>query len=152
MSGLLSDDCVLDSFRATSKKQALQSFAAKLAEKTGLSKAEVFADVMKREQLGTTGVGKGVAIPHARMPGLTSSQGLFAKLDAPIGFDSIDGEPVDIIFMLIAPDDGGTSHLQTLARVARFLRNPNNLRKIRAGDDALKDVLSPFLDARDQAA
>jgi len=151
MGGLLTEDCVLQGFRASSKKQALQSFAAKLAADCGLSERAVFADVMEREKLGTTGVGKGIAIPHARMAGLSTSRGLFAKLDQPISFDSVDGEPVDIIFMLIAPDDGGTQHVQTLSRVARFLRNPENVEKIRANQGDLTAILEPFLESQEAA-
>lgn len=141
---LLSRSSILDKYRASSKKQALQHFGDVLATQEGLDPHEVFEGLMERERLGSTGVGRGVAIPHTRVKGLGHMTGLFARLDEPIDFEALDGDPVDVVFMLLAPIDSGTEHLQTLARVARFLRNSDNMKQLRAGDQ-LTAALSPFL-------
>ncbi|TAJ27471.1 PTS sugar transporter subunit IIA, partial [Bosea sp. (in: a-proteobacteria)] len=85
----------------------------------------------QRERLGSTGIGDGIAIPHGRMPGIGRLVGLFARLDKPIDFESLDGQPVDIVFVLIAPEGAGADHLKALARVARVLRNQTVLEQIR---------------------
>lgn len=133
---LLSAECILADFKASSKKQALQSLAKLAADKNGLCEREVFANLLEREKLGSTGVGKGVAVPHARISGLEGIIGVFARLSHPIDFDSVDDHPVDLMFMLLAPEDAGTEHLKALARVSRMLRDEKTCEKLRLTSDA----------------
>jgi PTS system nitrogen regulatory IIA component len=86
--------------------------------------------------LGTTGVGNGIAIPHGKLPGLTRLYGMFARLEQPIPFEAIDEQPVDLIFLLLAPEGAGADHLKALARVARLLRDQDTANKLRAARDA----------------
>ncbi len=132
---LLTAENVLGDFKASSKKQTLQSLSRKLADFAGLDARLVFDKLLEREKLGSTGVGKGVAIPHARIEGLDEIKGLFARLSSPIDFDSVDDHPVDIVFMLLAPTDAGADHLKALARVSRLLRDESTLKKLRATSD-----------------
>lgn len=133
---LLTAGNVLGDFKASSKKQTIQTLSRKLAESASLDPRLVFDSLLERERLGSTGVGKGVAIPHARVDGLTGIKGLFARLCTPIDFDSVDDKPVDIVFMLLAPTDAGADHLKALARVSRLLRDENTLTKLRATTDS----------------
>jgi PTS system nitrogen regulatory IIA component len=132
---LLSAGNVLGDFKASSKKQTIQALSRKLADSVSVDPRLVFDKLLEREKLGSTGVGKGVAIPHARVEGLRGIKGLFARLAAPIDFDSVDDHPVDIVFMLLAPEDAGADHLKALARVSRLLRDEAMLRKLRATAD-----------------
>jgi PTS system nitrogen regulatory IIA component len=91
---------------------------------------------MQREKLGSTGVGNGVAIPHGKLPKLNKLFGLFARLERPVDFESLDGQPVSLIFLLLAPEGAGADHLKALARVARVLRDPDTARKLRESRDA----------------
>ncbi|WP_374763073.1 PTS IIA-like nitrogen regulatory protein PtsN [Yunchengibacter salinarum] len=133
---LLTPDNVIATFRASSKKQTLQSLTEKLARNYDLNARRVFDAVLEREKLGSTGVGRGVAIPHARVDGLDKIVGLFARLETPIDFDSVDDQPVDLVFLLLAPLDAGADHLKTLARVSRLLRDAKTCEKLRATTDA----------------
>lgn len=133
---LISPDAVIASLRATSKKQALQELARKAADLTVLEERRIFEVLLERERLGTTGVGNGIAIPHGKLPELTRLYGIFARLDKPIDFDSIDDEPVDLIFLLLAPESAGADHLKALARVSRLLRDRTICSKLRGCDTA----------------
>ena len=133
---LLAAENVLADFRASSKKQTIQALSRKLADVTKLDPRSVFDKLLEREKLGSTGVGKGVAIPHARVEGIDHIVGLFARLANPIDFDSVDDQPVDIVFMLLAPVDAGADHLKALARISRLLRDENMLSKLRVTADA----------------
>ncbi|WP_417456287.1 PTS IIA-like nitrogen regulatory protein PtsN [Kordiimonas sp.] len=133
---LLSAEHVLADFRASSKKQTIQALSRKLADTLSLDSRMVFDKLLERERLGSTGVGKGVAIPHARIDGLERITGLFARLASPIDFDSVDDVPVDIVFMLLAPTDAGADHLKALARISRLLRDEKTLAKLRVTSDA----------------
>jgi len=97
---------------------------------------EIFETLLQRERLGSTGVGNGIAIPHGKLPNLGKLVGLFARLEKPIDFESLDGEPVDLVFLLLAPEAAGADHLKALARVARMLRDPDVVEKLRATRDA----------------
>lgn len=133
----LSPDAVASSLRANGKKQVLQDVASAAARLTGIDEAEIFETLLQRERLGSTGIGEGVAIPHGKSPKLDRMFGFLAKLDKPVDFDAIDGQPVDIVFLLLAPEGAGADHLKALARVARILRMPGVLDMIRsARDDA----------------
>lgn len=140
---LASNGVVLD-LKATSKKQVFQELARVAAEETGLTAREVFDAVLERERLGSTGVGSGVAIPHARLKGVDRIVGVFTRLEQPIDFDSIDDEPADLIFMLLAPDEAGADHLKALARVSRALRRPELRDRLRSAptDEAVRTLLA----------
>jgi len=118
---LLGTNGVVANLRATSKKQALQELSKRAAEVTGQPERAIFEVLVERERLGTTGVGQGIAIPHGKMPGLDRIYGIFARAETPIEFDSIDEQPVDLIFLLLAPESAGADHLKALARVSRLL-------------------------------
>jgi nitrogen PTS system EIIA component len=141
---MLSPDGVIPHLKATSKKQALQELAAYAARLTGLHERNIFETLLERERLGTTGVGHGIAIPHGKMPDLKRLWGIFARLDQPVDFDSIDEVPVDLIFVLLAPESAGADHLKALARVSRLLRDRGICEKLRGTDnpDALYALLT----------
>jgi nitrogen PTS system EIIA component len=132
----LRPEAVAPALRVKGKKQALQEISAHAARLTGLDERDIFETLLQRERLGSTGVGDRVAIPHCKMPRLERLFGLVARLDKPIDFEAIDGEPVDIIFLLLAPAGAGADHLKALARVARMLREPGIHERIRAARDA----------------
>ena len=133
---LLTPNSIIPSLRVTSKKQALQELARFAAELTGLHERKIFEVLLERERLGTTGVGAGVAIPHGKLPKLGRLFGLFARLERAIDFEALDGQPVDLVFLLLAPEGAGADHLKALARVARLLRDPEIARKLRESRDA----------------
>lgn len=136
LSDLLTPAGVVAHLRAASKKQALQEIARAAADITGIEERAIFDALLERERLGTTGVGLGIAIPHAKLPQLTRLYGLFARLDQPIDFDSIDEQPVDLMFVLLAPESAGADHLKALARVSRLLRNQGICEKLRGAQSA----------------
>lgn len=133
---LLETDSVVAKLPATSKKQALQELAKRAAQITGAHERAIFDVLLERERLGTTGVGNGIAIPHGKLPELNRLYGLFARLEKPIDFDSVDEQPVDLIFLLLAPEGAGADHLKALARVSRLLRDRTVCEKLRGSDDA----------------
>ena len=133
----LSPDSVVPFLRARAKKQILQELSAHAVRHLpALDEREVFETLLQRERLGSTGIGDGVAIPHGKLPGLDRLFGLVARLERPVDFDSLDGQPVDIAFLLLAPEGAGADHLKALAQVARLLREPGILERIRAARDA----------------
>jgi PTS system nitrogen regulatory IIA component len=133
---LVSPNAVIPALKVNGKKQALQEIAAKAAALTGQSDRVIFEILLQREKLGSTGVGNGVAIPHGKLPKLGQVFGLFARLDRAVDFEALDGQPVDLIFLLLAPEGAGADHLKALARVARLLRDPEVARKLRNSQDA----------------
>ena len=110
--------------------------SALAAHVTDISDRTIFESLLERERLGTTGIGQGIAIPHAKLNELDKLYGFFARVDTPIDFESIDEQPVDLIFLLLAPDTAGAEHLKALARVSRLLRNQSVCEKLRASTDA----------------
>ncbi len=144
LSDLISPDAILPSLKANSKKQAIQAIAEKAAGLTGLDEREIFETLMQREKLGSTGVGGGIAIPHGKPQKLTRIFGLFAKLARPIDFEALDDQPVDLVFLLLAPEGAGADHLKALARIARHLRESGVAAKLRTAVDktALYAVLT----------
>lgn len=132
---LIGPDAVIPALAAKSKKQLIQCLAEKAAAQTGLDERQVFDALLQRERLGSTGVGSGIAIPHAKLPGLTGIHGLFARLVEPIDFEAQDDQPVDLVFLLLAPEGAGADHLKALARIARLLREPGVASKLRASSD-----------------
>jgi PTS system nitrogen regulatory IIA component len=136
ISDLLSPaDATID-VRASNKALLLQEFATRAATGLGLPADRVASYLLKREDLGSTGIGKGIAIPHARLPDLQRPYGQLAKLKQPIEFDAIDGQAVDILFVLLLPAVAETEALAALALVARTLRPPENLARLRAAKTA----------------
>ena len=133
---LLVPEGVVADLKATSKKQALQDLAKRAAEVSGLHERAIFDVLMERERLGTTGVGNGIAIPHGKLASLDRLHGLFARLEQPIDFHAIDERPVDLIFVLLAPENAGADHLKALARISRLLRNNGICDKLRGTDSA----------------
>ena len=132
---LLVPDGVIADLKATSKKQALQDISKRAADISGLHVRAIFDVLMERERLGTTGVGNGIAIPHGKLPNLERLHGLFARLQNPIDFQAIDERPVDLIFVLLAPELAGADHLKALARISRLLRDKAVCDKLRGTDD-----------------
>jgi PTS system nitrogen regulatory IIA component len=143
LADLLSPDSVVANLRAANKKQALQDIAAAATKIARLPERQIFEALLERERLGTTGVGQGVAIPHAKFAGLDRLYGVFARLEQPVDFEAIDERPVDLIFALLAPEDAGAEHLKALARVSRLLRNAQICAKLRATQD--QDALYALL-------
>lgn len=133
---LLIPSAVVAGLKIKSKKQLLNELALRGAVVTQLPERRIFETLVERERLGTTGVGQGVAIPHGRLADLKSIHGVFARLDAPIEYDSVDKQPVDLVFMLLAPEGAGADHLKALARVSRLLRNQSACEKLRAAKSA----------------
>lgn len=133
---LVAPEAIVPALKVSSKKQALQELAARAAALTGQNERAIFEVLLQREKLGTTAVGYGVAIPHGKLPKLTKMFGMFARLDRPIDFEALDGQPVDLVFLLLAPEGAGADHLKALARVARLLRDQDTANKLRAARDA----------------
>ena len=136
LADLLTPTSIIPTLRVTSKKQALQEVARFAADLTGQHERTIFEVLLERERLGTTGVGAGVAIPHGKLPGLKRLYGVFARLESPIAFEAVDEQPVDLIFLLLAPEGAGADHLKALAKVARLLRDPETAHKLRESRDA----------------
>jgi PTS system nitrogen regulatory IIA component len=132
----LDPQAVLPALRANGKKQALHDLARHAAGLTGLAETAIFETLLQRERLGSTGIGEGVAIPHGKLAGLTRIFGLVARLDKPIEFEALDGQRVDVLFLLLAPEGAGADHLKALSRVARVLREPGLIERVRATRDA----------------
>ena len=130
-----SEDAIKLDLVGTTKDDILRELIGllKLDEK---SEGMLFKMLKRRENLGSTGIGQGIAIPHGKMSSLTRVHGLFAKLAQPIEFDSVDDQPVDLVFVLLAPDHAGADHLKALARISRMLRNPAVVAKLRGTDSA----------------
>lgn len=133
---ILTQDRVAIGLKAKSKKQALQELAARAAKATGLEERKIFDVLLERERLGTTGVGSGIAIPHGKLAELDTLVGCFARLEEPIDFDAVDGQPVDLVFLLLAPESAGADHLKALARISRVLRNAASCDKLRTAPSA----------------
>ncbi|WP_207482201.1 PTS IIA-like nitrogen regulatory protein PtsN [Arenibaculum pallidiluteum] len=136
MIDLITPHSIIPNLRASSKKQALQELARRAAELLGQHERAIFDVLLERERLGTTGVGHGIAIPHGKLPNLDRVHGVFARLERPVDFDAIDDQPVDLIFLLLAPEQAGADHLKALARVSRLLRDASMCERLRGADSA----------------
>ena len=136
LADLISPEAVIPSPKARTKKQLLQELSARAARLTGLQERDIFDTLLQRERLGSTGLGQGIAIPHGKFAGLKRIVGIFARLAEPIDFDAVDGDPVDIVFLLLAPEGAGADHLKALARISRLLREGHAVDKLRASKDA----------------
>lgn len=147
---LLTPRGVIAQLRAGNKRQALQEIARRAAAMSGVAEREVYDVLAERERLGSTGIGRGIAVPHGKIAGLRSLYGLFARLERPIPFDAIDDRPVDLVFVLLAPADAGAEHLRALALVSRLLRDAATCQKLRGTDsaDALYALLTDRAESR----
>jgi nitrogen PTS system EIIA component len=149
---ILSVDAVEADLYAANKKALFQQLSAQAARLTGLPAKEIASAVNEREKLGSTGFGGGVAIPHGKIEGLEQVLGLFARLEAPIDFQAVDGIPVDLVFLLLSPPDAGADHLKALASISRTFRDRQIVAKLRGARS--KDALFALLagvEARDAA-
>lgn len=135
LSQLLTADRILLDVRCASKRQLFQDLAQAAARETGLAQPAVLAALLQREKLGTTGIGEGIAIPHARVSGLADIIGMFVRLATPVDYDALDDEPVDLVFLLLAPEGSTTVQLKALAKIARLLREPAMTAQLRAAGD-----------------
>lgn len=129
---ILGKDAIVLDLKVGSKKQLLQALSERAAELTNLSAREIFDTILQREKLGSTGVGNGIAIPHGKFDKFENIFGVFARLHAPIDFDALDEKPVDVVFLLLAPESAGADHLKALSRIARVLRDPQRLAALRS--------------------
>jgi PTS system nitrogen regulatory IIA component len=136
LTDLVAPSAIIPALKVNNKKQALQELAAKAAELAGQNERAIFEILLQRERLGSTGVGNGVAIPHGKLATLGKLFGLFARLERPVDFEALDGRPVDLVFLLLAPEGAGADHLKALARVARLLRDTEGAQKLRESRDA----------------
>jgi PTS system nitrogen regulatory IIA component len=141
---LISPETVFAGIKASSKKQTLQELSRRAAAVTGCDEREILNVLIERERLGTTGVGQGIAIPHGKLSSIDRIQGFFARLVSGVDFDAMDDMPVDLVFVLLAPEEGGADHLKALARVSRTLRDSGRCEKLRGTEsaDALFAVLT----------
>ena len=136
LADLLQQDAIIPALRANSKKQVLQELAVRAAKITGLPERQVFDVILQRERLGSTGVGNGIAIPHGKLSNIHTIVGVFARLEAPVDFEALDDQPVDLVFLLLAPEGAGADHLKALSRIARVLRDGDLVAKLRATESA----------------
>jgi nitrogen PTS system EIIA component len=143
LTDILPREGVLPALRVTSKKMLLEAIADQASIITKLPSRLIFDALLQRERLGSTGIGGGIAIPHSKFEGLDKLVGLFARVEKPIAFDALDGEPVDLVFVLMAPEGAGADHLKGLSKVARVLRSPSITAKLRASKDG--DVIHALL-------
>ena len=136
LSEIINSSSVLPNLKASSKRQLLQELANEGARITGIEAQVIFETLLRREKLGSTGLGEGIAIPHGKFPSLDRVRGVFARLATPVKFESVDDNPVDLVFLLLAPESAGADHLKALARISRLLRDPSVVEKLRGTDNA----------------
>ena len=148
LSDFLDFDAIKTGLPGGSKKALLQQLANLAAQRLGLDSAAILATVSEREQLGSTGFGHGVAIPHGKVDGLKQIYCLFARLSEPLDYKAIDGDPVDMVFLLLSPPDAGAEHLKALASISRVTRHAATLEKMRGARS--RDALAAVLIAADE--
>lgn len=136
LEGIIDKDTVLASVKAQNKKQLLLELAQALSAGVSLDHRLIFETLLKREKLGSTGIGQGIAIPHGKLANLERVRGLFARLATPLDFEAVDGQPVDLVFVLLAPEHAGADHLKSLAKISRLLRDPAVVAKLRGTESA----------------
>jgi nitrogen PTS system EIIA component len=143
LADIVSQDAIVPCAKVASKRQLLQLIAEKASELVGIETSVIFETLLNREQLGSTGLGNGIAIPHGKIKGLPGVTAVFARLAEPIDFDAVDDQPVDLVVMLLAPEGSGADHLKALSRVARLLRADGVVDRLRATKDGakLRDIL-----------
>jgi nitrogen PTS system EIIA component len=154
LSDILDPRAVATALKVQNKKQLLQDVAQGLSAQTGVDSRVIYESLFQREKLGSTGLGQGIAIPHGRLPSISRVHGYFARLAAPVAFDSIDGEPVDLMFALVSPSYAGADHLTALAKISRVLRDGAMLAKLRGatGADSIYALLTDHTIAPASAA
>jgi len=128
---IISKNAVLDNVQVASKRELVQCLSERIASLCEIDERVIFDAVWERENLGSTGYGEGVAFPHARIEGLNKVCGMFARLDEPVDFDALDGKPVDLVFMLVSPENSGADHLTALAALSRILKTEGSCEKLR---------------------
>ncbi len=133
---ILRPESVVADLKANNKKHILQDLSRRAAEVSGIDEQQIFETLMERERLGSTGIGNGIAIPHGKFKTLKNVCGVFARIEKPINFAAIDEHPVDLVFLLMAPEEAGADHLKALARVSRLLRDETVCEKLRGADTA----------------
>lgn len=136
LADLLQQDAIIPALKVNSKKHLLQELSVRAAKLTGLPERDIFDVILQRERLGSTGVGNGIAIPHGKLPSIKYITGIFARLDSPIDFEALDDQPVDLAFLLLAPEGAGADHLKALSQIARVLRDQDLVAKLRATNSA----------------
>jgi nitrogen PTS system EIIA component len=146
---LLTPRGVIAQLRVSNKKQALQEIARRAAGIVNISERRIYEVLAERERLGSTGFGNGVAIPHGKLAELSRLHALLARLERPIPFDAVDNQPVDLMFVLLAPNTAGAEHLRGLARISRLLRDGAICQKLRGTDNA--DALYALLTDRTES-
>ena len=134
LADILQPEGIIPALRVHTKKQLLVELAATASKITGIAEREIFDVVLQRERLGSTGVGAGIAIPHGKLKGLTKITGVFARVETPVDFEALDDQPVDLVFMLLAPEGAGADHLKALSRIARALRDQDLVARLRSSD------------------
>ncbi len=149
MQEILSPDAIFADCKVSSKKRLFKELAKFGAEQLGVDCEELQDALLEREDLGTTAMGGGIAIPHARIDGIDKVTGVFVRLEEPIDFDASDRKPVDLVFALFAPKDDSTHHLRALARISRVLRDPLRRDELRSTDDpdAIYAILTKKIDS-----
>ncbi|WP_127144993.1 PTS IIA-like nitrogen regulatory protein PtsN [Pelagibacterium montanilacus] len=153
LADILSQDSIMPCAKVASKRQLLQQLAERASAQVGIDAQVIFDTLLSREQLGSTGLGSGIAIPHGKIKGLPGVTAVFARLAQPIEFDAVDDQPVDIIVMLLAPEGSGADHLKALSKVARLLRSEGIVDRLRSTKDPakLRDILTSSLETTNAA-
>ena len=149
LADILAERAVLCCTGVTTKRQLFEELAERAAEITGHDAAELLEAISAREELGSTGLGNGIAIPHGKIKGLPAVTAVFARLAQPIDFDAVDDQPVDLVVMLLAPEGSGADHLKALSRVARLLRADGVVDRLRSTKEAdkLREILTTPVEA-----
>jgi len=144
ISNLIDMDTIFPKLKVSSKKQLIQELGNIAKNSIKRPVHEIATILMQRERLGSTGVGHGVAIPHGRFAELNKICGIFAKLEKPVNYDALDNQPVDLVFLLLVPEEAGASHLKALAKISRILRDQSVCEKLRGTDsgDAIYAILN----------
>ena len=136
LTDILVPEAVLPQLKASSKKQLLRELADHAGAVLHLDSRAIYEALLQRERLGSTGIGKGIAIPHGKFHDMPKLCGLFARLEKPMDFEALDQEPVALVFLLLAPENAGADHLKARAKIARVLRDPATVQALRQSRDA----------------
>jgi nitrogen PTS system EIIA component len=148
LADFLDFDAIKTALPGGNKRSLMQQLANLAAQRLGVEAAMILSSINEREQLGSTGFGQGVAIPHGKIDGLSRIYGLFARLGEAVDYKAIDGRPVDLVFLLLSPLDAGADHLKALAAISRVTRNAATLEKMRGARS--RDALAAVLMAADE--
>lgn len=144
----LDSDAIKTALPGGNKRSLMKQLADLAAQRIGVDASAVHAALVEREQLGSTGFGQGVAIPHAKIEGLERVYGLFARLGEPVDYKAIDGRPIDLVFLLLSPPDAGAEHLKALASISRVTRDAATLERLRGARS--RDALAALLMGADE--